>query len=116
MLRSNCESSWAWYLKNTNAPARFAAKARVMHKILVNKYYVDEIYDIAIVQTVIGIGDALWKSFDVQVIDGIVNGIAKLLQWIASGVRRIQTGLVSNYALMMAIGIILVVGYMVWKI
>ena len=108
--------AWAWYLKNPNAPARFAAKARVMHKILVNKYYVDEIYDIAIVQTVIGIGDALWKSFDVQVIDGIVNGIAKLLQWIASGVRRIQTGLVSNYALMMAIGIILVVGYMVWKI
>jgi NADH-quinone oxidoreductase subunit L len=52
----------------------------------------------------------------VLIVDGIVNGVAKLLGWISSVVRKIQTGLVSNYALMMAIGIVAVVGYMVWKI
>jgi len=105
----------AWYIKNPNAPARFVAKMKFAHKLSLEKYYVDKIYDFAFVQTIIGIADGLWKQFDVKIIDGIVNGTAKLFEWLGSVIRYIQTGLVSNYALMMVFGIILIVGYMVWK-
>lgn len=105
----------AWYINNPKAPAKFAAKAKAAHKILLNKYYVDEIYDFAIVQTFLGLGDGFWRFVDVKIIDGVVNGAGMLFDWIASVLRRIQTGLVSNYALMMALGIVFVVGYMIWK-
>jgi len=106
----------AWYLKNPDIPAKLATRLKLTHKVLFNKYYVDEIYNFAFIQTFLGLGEALWKSFDMLIVDGIVNGVAKLLGWISSVVRKTQTGLVSNYALMMAIGIVFVVGYMVWKI
>ena len=105
----------AWYIKNTAAPAKLAKKMKVTHKVLFNKWYVDEIYDFAIIQTVLGIGEGLWQYIDVKFIDGIVNLSAKVTDAIGNVVRRVQTGLVSNYALMMTLGIIIIVGYMVWR-
>ena len=104
-----------WYVKNPDIPARFAARSKTLHKLLLNKYYVDEIYDYSIVQTTIALGEGCWKYFDIPIIDGIVNGAAKLLGWLGSIFRRIQTGLVGNYALFLAIGVVAIVGYMVWK-
>ena len=104
-----------WYINNPAIPKRLAARAKVAHKVLLNKYYVDEIYNYAVVQTVIGMGESLWKQFDVLIVDGIVNGVAKLFGWIGGQLRKVQTGLVSNYALFLAIGVILIVGYMVWQ-
>jgi len=108
---------WArsWYIANPDAPKRLAVRAKGLYKLSLNKYYIDEIYDFAIVQTVIGTAQGLWKSFDIPVIDGLVNGTAKLFGWFAERFRRIQTGLVGNYALMMALGVVIIVGYMVWK-
>ncbi len=60
-------------------------------------------------------GESFWKIFDVKIIDGIVNGTAQLFGWLGSIIRRLQTGLIGNYALMMALGIFVIVGYMVWR-
>ena len=105
----------AWYIQNPDAPKRLAARVKSIHTLLLNKYYVDEAYNFAVVETVLGVADGFWKVFDIKIIDGLVNGTAKLFEGLGSVIRRIQTGLVSNYALMMAIGIIVVVGYMVWR-
>ncbi len=105
----------AWYIRNPEAPKRALARAKWLYRLLLNKYYVDEIYDYAFVQTTLAFGDGAWRWFDIPIVDGLVNGLAKLVGWMGMVIRRVQTGLVSNYALMMAIGIILVVGYMVWK-
>lgn len=105
----------AWYIKNPDIPERLAKRAKVLHTLVLNKYYIDEIYDFAFIQTIIGLGDGLWRHIDVKIVDGIVNGAGKLFDGLGSVLRRIQTGLVGNYALMMAVGIILVVGYMIWK-
>ena len=60
--------------------ARFAG----LHRVLENKYYVDEIYDAAIVQPIrIVSEEGLWKIVDVRVIDGAVNGV---------GARRCSVG------------------------
>ncbi len=105
----------AWYIKNPEIPQRLAARFKFWHKVLLNKYYIDEGYDFMFVQTTIGMGESFWKVFDVKIIDGIVNGTAQLLGWLGSIIRRVQTGLIGNYALMMALGIVVIVGYMVWR-
>lgn len=108
---------WArrWYIQNPDIPAQFAARAKGMHKVLLNKYYVDEIYNYAVVQMILGLADGFWRYLDVMVIDGLVNGTAKTIDFLGSIFRRIQTGLISNYALFIAMGIVFVVGWMVWK-
>ena len=57
------------------------------------------------------LGTGLWKGFDEFVIDGTVNGIAYLIGWISGVMRKIQTGLVQNYAFSMIIGGVILVGY-----
>ncbi|MFH0766105.1 MAG: NADH-quinone oxidoreductase subunit L [Calditrichota bacterium] len=105
----------AWYIQNPTAPQRLAKRYKPAYQTLLNKYYVDEIYNWTFVQTTIAMGEGMWKWFDVPVVDGLVNGIAKAMEGLGSVLRRIQTGLVSNYALFMAMGIVIVVGWMVWR-
>ncbi len=105
----------AWYIKNPDAPKRLAARYKTLHKAALNKWYVDEIYDFAFVETVRGLADGAWNWFDRPVVDGMVNGTAKAIGGISSALRRIQTGLVSNYALMMAVGMVALVGWMVTR-
>ena len=105
----------SWYLKNPEIPVRLAARMKLAHKVLMNKYWVDEIYDFAVVQMVLAFGEAAWLYIDVKVVDGLVNGAGKLFDGLGSVVRRIQTGMVAHYALMMAMSIVFILGYMVWK-
>ncbi|MDP8239226.1 MAG: NADH-quinone oxidoreductase subunit L [Candidatus Hatepunaea meridiana] len=105
----------AWYIKNPEIPKRLAAKLKGLHKFALNKYYIDEAYDFVVVQTTIGMADGLWRWFDVKLVDGLVNGVAIFIGWVGSVIRKVQTGLIGNYALMMVFGIVVIVGYMVWR-
>lgn len=105
----------AWYIKNPDAPKRLASRFKLLHKGALNKWYVDEIYNFAVIETVRGLADGAWNWFDKPVVDGMVNGTAKAIGGISEALKRIQTGLVSNYALMMAIGMVVLVGWMVTR-
>jgi NADH-quinone oxidoreductase subunit L len=79
-------------------------------KVLLQKYYVDEIYDSIIVQPLIKASKFSWKVIDQGIIDGIVNGLghlARALGWIGS---LFQTGSVNTYALFLAIGVLVILG------
>jgi NADH-quinone oxidoreductase subunit L len=90
---------------------RFAGVRRV----LTNKYYVDEIYDAAIVQPIrIVSEDALWKFVDVRVIDAAVNGVGESVAGASEGLRRVQTGSVRTYAASLFLGVVLILGYYLW--
>ena len=66
---------------------------------MLNKYYVDEVYDAVIVEpTVKTSEEILWKAMDVTMIDGLVNGSAKIIGAIAQTLRKIQTGVAQFYA------------------
>ncbi|NQW30169.1 MAG: NADH-quinone oxidoreductase subunit L [Ignavibacteria bacterium] len=81
-------------------------KFSTLHKILWNKYYIDEIYHMAFVGPILAASrDFLWKIVDVVVIDGIVNGSATVVGATASVLRKAQSGVAQNYALVMLIGI-----------
>lgn len=105
----------AWYIQHPEIPQNLAKKFKAMHKVLLNKYYIDEIYNFVFVETTLGTGEGLWKGIDIPVVDGMVNGVGKLMGWFSSIFRKVQTGLVGNYALVMALGVVFILGWMVWK-
>ncbi|BDI31366.1 NADH-quinone oxidoreductase subunit L [Capsulimonas corticalis] len=76
--------------------------------VLLNKYFVDEAYNFWFVHLGKKFSYWLWKTFDVDVVDGIVNGVGALTGWTGSKLRLAQSGYVRNYAFSMVIGIILV--------
>jgi NADH-quinone oxidoreductase subunit L len=105
--------AYLFYVKNPALPKQFAENFRGLYKLVFNKYYIDELYETLFVKSLKGLGIGLWKGFDDFIIDGTVNGIAYLVGWISSVLRRIQTGLVQNYAFSMILGgVILAVYYM----
>jgi NADH-quinone oxidoreductase subunit L len=119
-----------FYVRNPEIPARLAGRWRGAHSLLYNKYFVDELYDATAIRGTFAAARGLF-TFDRRVVDGAVNGSAWLTQiaswlshmsdkyvvdgavnlvaWTAGRgsflVRRIQTGLVQNYALLMVVGI-----------
>jgi NADH-quinone oxidoreductase subunit L len=75
----------------------------------------DEIYDFLIVNPCKGFGNLLWKGFDVLIVDGIVNGVGKIVMAFSAGIRGLQTGYTHNYALGMALGAIVIVAAYIFR-
>jgi NADH-quinone oxidoreductase subunit L len=91
--------------------ARFSG----LHRLLEHKYYVDEIYDAAVVRPIrIVSEDGLWKGVDMRVIDGSVNGVGAVVDTSAEVLRRAQTGSVRVYAASLFLGVVLILGYYLW--
>ena len=85
---------------------------RRMPKLLENKYYIDEIYDTAIINPVLGTArNVLWRILDIKIIDGTVNGIARAFGETGGTMRFLQTGLARSYAAIMLIGAIVLILY-----
>ena len=103
------------YRKNPDIPGKIAARIKGFYKIVYHKYYVDEIYQALIITPLVKSSEFMWKFFDDKVVDGSVNGVAAIFRGLGAELRRIQTGLVQNYALMMSIGIIVIIGYLLFK-
>src|SRR2546423_531229 len=83
-----------------------------MPRLLENKYYVDEIYDAALIRPVKDVSrEGLWKFFDVGVIDGIVNGLGRGMSELGAILRHMQPGFVRSYAAIILLGALAVVGY-----
>ena len=104
-----------FFLKNRRAADRVAAQFSGVHTLLSNKYYVDEIYDAAVVQPIHIISeDGLWKGVDTGVIDRTVNGVAGAVGSAGEVLRRLQTGSVRAYAASLFLGVVLILGYYLW--
>ena len=79
-----------FFLRNRSAADAIAARFAGLHRLLLNKYYVDEVYDATVVQPIRITSEAgLWKIVDVRVIDGSVNGVARLVGSLGDGMRRV---------------------------
>jgi NADH-quinone oxidoreductase subunit L len=83
-------------------------------RLLEDKYRVDEFYDATVVRPIEALSrDGLWKIVDVKIIDGIVNGVARLFAALANILRHTQTGFARNYAAVILVGAIIVIGYFI---
>jgi NADH-quinone oxidoreductase subunit L len=86
-----------------------------MPKLLENKYYVDELYDAAIIEPIKnGSREGLWKIFDVGVVDWLVNAAARGTREMGDVSRRVQQGFVRGYAAIILVGALAVIGYFVF--
>jgi NADH-quinone oxidoreductase subunit L len=105
-----------FFLRNRAAADRVALRFAGLHRVLINKYYVDEIYDAAIVQPIRIISEeGLWKRIDARVIDGAVNAVADIVGGMGELLRRLQTGSVRAYAASVFIGVVCILGYYLWS-
>ncbi|HTI37072.1 MAG TPA: NADH-quinone oxidoreductase subunit L, partial [Vicinamibacterales bacterium] len=100
-----------WY-RNRGAADRMARTLSPIYTLLLNKYYVDELYDATIVHPIEnGSTVALWRGVDVGLIDGAVNGVGALVRGTSSGLRRLQTGSIRTYAASLFAGAVLILGW-----
>jgi NADH-quinone oxidoreductase subunit L len=75
------------------------------YKVIYNKYFVDELYDAAVVKPVVGGSRVvLWKGVDAGLIDGSVNGIGARAQDVGSLLRLLQSGNIRSYAAWVLLG------------
>ena len=103
------------YLKRPSIPDSLAARFPGVYQFLVNKGYIDELYDTVVVQPVKSLSEhVLWKA-DARVIDGAVNGTAQIVAESGALVRQIQTGSLRMYAVSVLFGAVMVVGYYLWS-
>lgn len=78
-----------------------------VYRVLDHKYYFDEFYQKVFASGSVKLGQNLWKKADAGLIDnGIVNGSARVVEWVAARIRRWQTGFLYDYAFVMIIGLI----------
>ena len=104
------------WVKRRDVADAWARRAAPVYRLLLNKYYVDEIYDAAIVQPIrISSQEGLWRGFDVKVIDGAVNGAGTIVDGSATLLRRLQTGSVRTYAGSLFVGVVVILGYYLWR-
>jgi NADH-quinone oxidoreductase subunit L len=104
-----------FFLLNREAADRVAASAHGLRTLLLNKYYVDELYDATIVQPIHLVAEeGLWKRVDAGLIDGTVNGVGESVSGLSDLLRRMQTGSVRTYAASLLFGAVLILGYYLW--
>ncbi len=103
------------YITDPDAADRMVERFPGLHKLVYNKYWIDELYDVLFVNSIVNFSRFLWKAFDESVIDGIVNGVASVVRAWGGALRWLQTGLVKDYALSILIGVLVLIGYFVLK-
>ncbi len=125
-----------YFLKHSQKADELKRRFRGIHTLLYNKYYVDEIYEVGVVDSTKGLGNTL-SWFDARIVDGVVNGSAmmtRIIAWVSgqadlqivdrlvnltaemvnlfSGIlRKLQTGMMQRYALYFVLGIVLVITF-----
>jgi len=104
------------FLKRRDAAAALAQRFAGVHRLLLRKYYVDEVYQAAVVNpVVVGSEKGLWRGVDVGVIDGAANGVGRLVRGTSGVLRLVQTGSIRAYAASLFLGVVLVLAYLVWR-
>ncbi len=109
-------SLW-FYLKSTQIPGQIAERFGGIYRVLVRKYYVDEIYDWLIVRPLrSGSEKILWQVIDAGAIDDIgVNGTARATAAAGNILRRIQSGNLRSYAAWVLLGAVLWLGFIIFS-
>ncbi|MEP0774269.1 MAG: NADH-quinone oxidoreductase subunit L, partial [Acidobacteriota bacterium] len=120
-------------------PRQLAERLPALYRAVANKYYVDEAYDATVVAGTVKLARACWDVdahvvdgavngtrhltvgtsffsgfFDLNVVDGAVNLLARLNEVASRALRRAQLGVVQSYALVMAVGFVLMVAAALW--
>jgi NADH-quinone oxidoreductase subunit L len=99
--------AWWLYVKNPDAPKRLAKSLYGLYTLVLNKYYIDEIYLAVIVRPLLWVSThVLWHGVDEGLIDGVVNGSAHVARASGGRLRELQSGNTRSYATWVLIGVV----------
>jgi NADH-quinone oxidoreductase subunit L len=98
--------AWLFYVKRTDLPAKAGARAGGLYKLALNKYYIDEIYFALIINPLRALARGLWKYVDIGMIDGFVNGAARVCRGVGGWLRPTQSGRTQAYMFTMFLGLL----------
>ena len=97
--------AWWFYIKRPDLPKKLAASMHGLYELLLNKYWVDELYAATIVRPLLWIStNVLWHRVDEGIIDGTVNGSARVARDAGGKFRELQSGNARSYASWVVIG------------
>tara|TARA_B100000945_G_scaffold11794_1_gene9247 strand:- start:707 stop:2617 length:1911 start_codon:yes stop_codon:yes gene_type:complete len=110
----------AWYFASRVYQSGFEIASRLRkkwewaYKISLNKWYIDEIYNLLLIRPAhIFTTHFLWRLFDLNVIDRIVNSSGSTVRTVGNTIRPLQNGLTQNYALIFTIGTFIILWYLI---
>jgi NADH-quinone oxidoreductase subunit L len=104
--------AYLFYVVSPGLPEFIAGSFKGLHNLIYNKYFVDEFYDATVVEPMVdGSRQLLWRVGDVQVIDGLANGIGTAARGLGGFLRRAQSGYIRSYAAWVLAGSILAIAY-----
>ena len=99
--------AYVMYVSKKSVPAAEGTETGI-HKVIYNKYYIDELYDTIIVKPIMGLSTGLYRFVEKGLIDPVVNGFGKVTMGGGRGLRVLQSGAIGSYLLTMVLGIILI--------
>lgn len=97
--------AWFYYIKAPWLPAATSKAFRPLYLFLLNKWYIDELYDRLFVRPAFALGRFFWKEGDGAIIDGTIDGTASTVAAVTGRVIKLQTGYMYHYAFVMLIGV-----------
>ena len=106
--------AYVLYRRRTELPGRLAARLPFAYKASFNKMYMDQVYEVVPIRSTVAFATWLWAVVDVKVIDGAVNGLARLWEIFGERLRPWQTGRVQNYAFSIFAGMLVLVVVLAW--
>ena len=114
LAASGVALSYYMYIVNPALPAAVQRRFQPVYVLLDNKYYLDWFNENIVARGMRALGTRLWKTGDQKIIDGFfVDGSWKLVSWISSRVRKVQSGYIYHYAFGMIIGVFVLMTYFV---
>jgi NADH-quinone oxidoreductase subunit L len=107
--------AWLFYIARPSLAGAFAGRLGLLYRLVYGKYFVDEIYDGAIVRPIVeGSTAVLWRGVDVGLIDGAVDGVGTWSRGVGSALRLIQSGNIRSYAAWVVWGAVVAILAMVY--
>ena len=109
--------NWARYiyLRRCDIESEVISRYSNVYRWVSNKYYIDEFYNLIVVKPIQKISESIFfRWLDVKIIDGAVNGTAEIIKLLSQRARQIQNGIVQGYAMYFVVGIIIIIGYLLF--
>ena len=109
--------AWWFYIRRPQTPEKLAKSFHAPYELLLNKYYVDEMYDALLVRPLGWLSTKiLWRGVDAAGIDGAVNGAADLAQDFGGRLRQLQSGNTRSYGTWVVVGAVALTTLFLWMV
>jgi NADH-quinone oxidoreductase subunit L len=109
--------AWWVYLRSPETPRRLAERFHALYRLLVGKYFIDELYAAVIVRPLLWVStNFLWHTVDEETIDGLVNGVAREAGEFGDRLRHLNSGNTRSYAAWVILGAVVLTTLLAWMV